>query len=50
MKKMLFIVTITLLSCSADRSVRWLGGSFTEALETASALQKPILIDFYSDT
>ena len=50
MKKLIFVTTALLFACSSDQGVNWLRGSFTDALETARTENKPILVDFYSDT
>ncbi|MBN1561841.1 hypothetical protein JW998_16440 [candidate division KSB1 bacterium] len=50
MKKIFFVLTMTIVVCASRHEVHWLRGSFTEALDAASTQQKPILVDFYSDT
>jgi len=50
MRKLFLICSALLLACSSDHGVRWMEGSFTQVLKAAGQQQKPILVDFYSDT
>lgn len=50
MRKIFILIGFMLMSCSQPHSVEWLRGSFTHALNTARDLNKPVLVDFYSDT
>jgi hypothetical protein len=50
MKKLFIIVTVALFACSSNVGVNWMRGDFKLALDAAREQNKPILVDFYSDT
>ncbi len=50
MKKLFLLFAVFLFACSSDVGVNWLRGDFRLALDAAREQNKPILVDFYSDT
>ena len=50
MRKLLVAMAAMLLACSSDQGVAWKQGSFTQVVDAAREQNKPILVDFYSDT
>lgn len=50
MKKIFVVFGVMLLTCSQQHKVDWLRGPFTHALDVAREQNRPILVDFYSDT
>jgi hypothetical protein len=50
LKKTIYIIAALLFGCSSNTGVQWLGGDFTQALDAAQEQNKPVLVDFYSDT
>lgn len=50
MKKILLSLVLVLFSCSSNVGVNWVRGDFKLALKAAREQNKPILVDFYSDT
>ena len=50
LKKTIYIIAALLFGCSSNTGVQWLNGDFVQALDVAQESDKPILVDFYSDT
>jgi hypothetical protein len=50
MKKLFILFTAFLFVCSSNTGVNWMSGDFKLALDAAREQNKPILVDFYSDT
>lgn len=50
MKKLVLLGVAFLFACSSNTGVNWMRGDFRPALDAAREQNKPILVDFYSDT
>lgn len=50
MKKLFLIFAAFLFACSSNVGVNWMRDDFKLALDAAREQNKPILVDFYSDT
>jgi len=50
MKRLFLLFTAFLLACSSNVGVNWMRGDFRLALDAAREQNKPIMVDFDSDT
>jgi|GEM_PF-2214199 len=50
MKKVILVVALIALGCGFVQGGGFFSGSFEDALQAAGELNKPILVDFYSNT
>lgn len=50
MKKIFLFFAALLCACSPEYKVNWMTGSWPAALDAARRQNKPIMVDFYSDT